>query len=1639
MVFLGKKSLLQFAFYSAVLFTPFFTIGQTPALDWVQQFGSAGNELIQGMVRDASGNIYLSGGFTGTIDFDPGPGVSNMTSAGQRDIFVVKMDAVGNFVWAFRTGGTDSESASALSVDGSGNVYVAGSYAFAFDFDPGAGVVNLGAVNSDDIFIVKLDASGNFSWAKKVGGSSTDLVGDIAISSSGDIWLTGGFRSTVDFDPGTGISNLTAAALYDIYILRLDQDGNFLSVGHVSGSGSEIALSIDIDPTGNLLLTGNFQVTVDFDPGPGVFTMAPFGGNDNTFILKLNSFGGFLWAKQPGGSGGSSGSSITADADGNIYATGNFQGTLDFDPNSGVVNMTSAGDRDIFVVKLDPSGQLVWARRMGGTLADNGNSIDVDGSNNVYVLGNFFGTADFDPGAGTYALSPVGQDDFFMVKLDPSSNLIFASGIGGTGRDYTNNSVVTPTGDIYIAGIFSNVVDFDPGVGITNLTTAGGDDIFFTKIVQTASSGPTITNFTPGNGMVGATVTITGTNFSSIPSNNIVEINGIVAVVSVSSLNSLTVAVPSGATTGPISVTVGGVTATSATDFNVVPTPVISITTQPMDVEVCPNGTGTLTVAATGTTNLTYRWQKYNSTASAFIDLTNGTGYSGVTTTSLDIDFEAGAVPGEYHVRINGDFAAEAISNDVMVTQRTPPASPMVSPVNGIGDCGPVEITLTATSSTPGEFRWYMPQNRNFPFLANTDGTFTTPRLSAPSMYYVSFFDGACESAQVSLTASVTYEGPGALDPTLNPPANGDGSISFIDQIVVQPDKKFFMNHYEVANEEYQLFRMNPDGSADGTFNPLNRDLFNGRVDVLALQADGKIVIGGRFTQIDGNSLGRIARVNSGGTLDLSFNVSGSGFNNAVRGMAVQTDGKLIVVGSFTTYNGTPVTRIVRLNADGSIDGSFNVGTGPNNSLNGIKLQPDNKIVVSGSFTAFNGTSLAGMARLNIDGSVDLSFSPPAGINPIAICIQSDDKILVGGAFTTVDGASRNYIARLNSNGSHDLSFDPGTGFDDWVYSLYQEPSGKIVVGGWFENFNGQTRNFIARLNPNGSLDNFFDPGIGPYSLVTSIIPYGLNRILIGGYIDQWNGNLHNAVGLVNNECIRTPTGFDNTTCDGDVILTACGGLDGQYRWYTQPSGGGEISGEVNGSLSVSGLAATTAFYVSLKDDVCESARVPVVATFTSSISAPVATGGSSCTANSVSLSASGAANGEYRWYTVAVGGSPIAGETNSSFTTPALSATATYYVSINNGSCESARVPVVATIQSSPAAPSVVPGSVCGAGVVTLHANGGANGQYRWYITATGGSPINGEVNSIFTTPSLNSTTSYFVSIHNGACEGPRAEIVASVTTIPLAPVANGTTVCANTSATLSASGSTDGNYRWYSGGHTLIPNQFNHTLITPPISAGTSYFVSVVADGCESVLTEVVVNVNSCSVNVPPTISATTLVTQIGGVITLDLLSLIDDVDGNIDVGSLTVLSQPSSGASAMINNGELTLDYTGTSFSGMDQLTVQVCDDENSCSEAVISIEVIGDVIVYNAISPNGDGLNDILRIQYIEIIEETKMNKVTIFNRWGDRVFEVNDYDNLNRVFNGTSDNGKELPTGTYFYSIRFASGRESKTGYLYLNR
>ena len=501
-----KKLLLT----SCIVITTFLN-AQT--FEWAKTLGGGSFDRCKAIATDPSGNIYVTGSFRNTVDLDPGPGTDNHTSTGGDDLYIQKLDASGNFIWAKSFGGTDFDVSISVATDPSGNILVLGRFKNAVDFNPGAGTDIHTSSGDYDIFVQKLDASGNFIWAKTFGGNDVDICYEIKTDAQGNIYTTGAYKNTVDFDPGAGTDNHTSAGNYDVFVQKLTPSGNFVWAKTFGELSDDQGFSIDVDAAGNIYTIGTFKNTVDFDPSSGTDNHTSAGDAD-IFIQKLNASGNYIWTKTFGGTSYEIGTSIATDKLGNIYITGRFQNTADFDPGPGTDNYTSAGNFDVFIQKLNNSGGYVWTKTFGGNEYETSSFIDVDTLGNTYITGYFKNTVDFDPGSGTDNHTAVANFDIYLQKLDASGNFIWAKTFGGINNEEGLAVHIDAFDNIYTVGIFGGTVDFDPGAGTDNHTSSGNFDGFIQKL-----SNCTVDNTTSLSGTT-ITANATGTNYQWIDCDN---------------------------------------------------------------------------------------------------------------------------------------------------------------------------------------------------------------------------------------------------------------------------------------------------------------------------------------------------------------------------------------------------------------------------------------------------------------------------------------------------------------------------------------------------------------------------------------------------------------------------------------------------------------------------------------------------------------------------------------------------------------------------------------------------------------------------------------------------------------------------------------------------------------------------------------------------------------------------------------------------------------------------------------------------------------------------------------------------------------------------------------------------------------
>ena len=455
---------------------------QTPVLSWAHTFGEASGDFGQGLVTDPMGNVYLTGNFSGTVDFDPGTGVFELTAmGGNADIFVLKLTSSGDFVWAIAMGGAAYDAGRAIGIDDNGDLFITGRFGGTVDFDPGSGTTNLISNGLDDVFVCKYTEAGDLLWAGSFGSTSFEIGQDVVIDGGGNALLTGNFTGTVDFDPGPGVTNLTSTGDFDQFVVKWDGDGNLVWAKQLGGNSFDLGVTIDVDTLGNVYTAGHFSGTADFDPGTGMYELTSAGLQD-IFVSKLDSNGDFEWAHRFGDTENDAAQAIQVGPSGNVYSVGYFEGTVDFDPGSSTHNLTSGVEVDVFISKLDDSGNFVWARQLAGTGFKDCVSVDIDVNQGVYTTGFFQDVMDFDPGMGTVSLTSNGAEDIYIHKLDADGNFDWVKQMGNMLGSGGIDLHLDAANNIYSTGYFQDTLDFNPDAGVLELVSNGNIDAYIHKM-----------------------------------------------------------------------------------------------------------------------------------------------------------------------------------------------------------------------------------------------------------------------------------------------------------------------------------------------------------------------------------------------------------------------------------------------------------------------------------------------------------------------------------------------------------------------------------------------------------------------------------------------------------------------------------------------------------------------------------------------------------------------------------------------------------------------------------------------------------------------------------------------------------------------------------------------------------------------------------------------------------------------------------------------------------------------------------------------------------------------------------------------------------------------------------------------------
>lgn len=1028
--------------------------------------GSGFDGIVHQIVRQSDGKFLVVGEFT-TFNGDSVNRIVRLNPNGTRD-------------FTFNSGTGFNNSVRTVFVQPNGKILVGGLFT-----DYNGTIANR---------IIRLNSDGSIDNSFDCGSGFNNIVYCVLGQNDGKILIVGQFTTyngstnnriirlnqdgSVDsqFITGTGFGNSYA------YKLKIQSDGKILVIGAftsyngIMGINRIIRLNNDgtIDNTFNTGTGADVTVyAIDIQKDGKIIIAGAFTTFNNVLknrIIRLNSDGSEDLTFITGTGFGSNVYDIVVQPDDKILIGGHFT-NYSGNPRNRLIRVFSDGS-------IDNSFQI------GTGFNNNCRTIFLQEDGKVLIGGTFttykgLTTPNIVRLNNTICFSPTVVSNSILMTVNPSP--IIEVSANPLSICQMQSTTINATSDIEIdtwiwntgqlVSEFSDTPSATQKYIVTATTTLGCMAIDSMEV--TVNPIPVI-EISPMNPSIceGASATLNVSGASNYTWSNGLGNNASVVVT------------PSIPTTYSVTATdMHGCVSSASTFVNVLSNPIVHIS--PLNASICPSGTIELTAFGANT----YEWSHGLGTGSTKT-------VQPLTTTVYSVTGSAG----------NGCFSYA----EKLVTVFTGPQIELVSDNNNV--CNGVPVTFTAKAK-------YIKNTPIIQFYVNgglvqssTDSVFTYSSLSNGDV--------------VKSTMSNVEQSQGVLDESFN-------KFSFNSSIqtaaVANNGKIYIGGSFTQANgvSKNRIIGLEANGSENLVFNVDSG--FNNIVQAIAVQSDNKIIVVGSFTKYQGQSSNRIIRLNTDGSIDTGFNVGG-GFNNLVNDVVIQSDGKILVGGNFSAYNGKACVRIARLNSDGSFDSSFNPGNGFSSQVRKIAVQNDGKILVVGDFGYINGTPSARIARLLDDGSIDASFIVGNGFtgNAYTLVIQNDGKIIVGGAFTAYKGTPVSKIARLNVNGSIDNTFTVGTGFNNSVTSMISLPNDKCFIGGSFTSYKGNTANRLIKLNADGSIDNDFQTGTGFNNVVNSLTLLPDGMLLVGGVYTTYQGKTADKIAIISNNICDITTASSN-------------------------------------------------------------------------------------------------------------------------------------------------------------------------------------------------------------------------------------------------------------------------------------------------------------------------------------------------------------------------------------------------------------------------------------------------------------------------------------------------------------------------------
>ncbi len=492
---------------------------QNLQLGWGYTNGSTGADGANDLAIDAAGNTYVTGYFSGTVDFDKGPGTANLsTPAGQtaKDAFVLKLNPQGNYVWAIRIGGIDNadQQGTKIALDTAGNVVVSGTFFGNVLLPPSSTNYNT-SLTSPGSFMLKIDTAGTALWARAWCNTTSEMIiEDFVIDQYNRIVAVGEFTGTVNFSTNAMPNAKTSNGGKDFFVMQLGQNGNLQNVQSAGNVNDDFAAGIEV-VTNQYWIIGRFKGTVDFNWSTGVMNKSSFGTISDCFILRLTSALNYSSVLTFSGTIGSLGRDIKCFNNLYVYTAGIIAGVGNLDPSSsGSFPINSSADL-LFVQKFNLSGGLIWAGTFPSSSYSNVIEIEVNNLGQLLVFGEFSGNIDINPNpTQIQTLSTSGFSQFFLSQISSSGNFLGGIQIGGSSTaEYPTSLGIDQSNRVMLSGFYYSPFDIDPGPGTTTAYNAGQDDMVILKLISCKDTTVNTAKTVCGSYMLsnGQTITQSGT------------------------------------------------------------------------------------------------------------------------------------------------------------------------------------------------------------------------------------------------------------------------------------------------------------------------------------------------------------------------------------------------------------------------------------------------------------------------------------------------------------------------------------------------------------------------------------------------------------------------------------------------------------------------------------------------------------------------------------------------------------------------------------------------------------------------------------------------------------------------------------------------------------------------------------------------------------------------------------------------------------------------------------------------------------------------------------------------------------------------------------------------------------------------